>query len=272
MNCFQGQLSFFKSIVHLSRVLVVFDQHVHSRTVLFEIECYKIKKLYTESLEEHVKEEQYMLNLGGGTKEKLKQARLNLQISQIELHQIEQTMKNDRLTMEADLEELQHLINIQKKNVHELKTRLNHAEIRAKNPGVITWIDNQVGKSVNQGAKLVAIANLEKFKAEGKISDIYLDQLYPGQQVILEINEKTKLGAKITSVLPAIENNIVRFNIRLNKESHPSLRPNMEVNIHVITSLRENVKRIRNLFFLIMITFVFSEFRKRGIVFYEPDR
>lgn len=207
---------------------------------------YEIKRLYTESLEERLKEEQYMLDLGGGTKEKLKQARLNLQISRIELRQIEQTMKNDRLTMQADLEELQHRINIQEKNVRELKTRLSEAEIRTKNPGVITWIDNQVGKSVNQGTKLVAIANLEKFKAEGKISDIYLDKLYPGQPVIIEISDKTKLNAKITSVLPAIENNIVRFNIRFDEESHPSLRPNMEVDIHVITSLQENVRRIKN--------------------------
>lgn len=206
----------------------------------------KIKKLHTRSLEERLKEEQYMLELGGGTKEKLKQARLNLQISQIEMEQIKQTILNDQESMEADLQELRHQINIRKKNVRELRSMLRHAEVRAKNDGVITWIDNHIGKSVHPGARLVTIANLESFIAEGKISEIYADRLYSGQKVQLRVNDETDIYGSISGILPSIDNNIVCFNIALDKKSHPSLRPNMKVDVFVITDEEKNALRLTN--------------------------
>jgi HlyD family secretion protein len=207
---------------------------------------YEIKKLQVENMKAELEEEKYINKIGGGTKEKIEQAELNLKISLLELEQIKQSIMNQEKAMQADLLSQNFEISIQQKNVSDLRDKLNQSTIIADKEGVITWIDDQIGKNINTGDELVKIANLESYEVAGSISDRYADQLNTGRQVMVRLNEGTDVRGEIVSISPSVSGNTVQFKINLKIKNHPLLRPNLKVDVFVITSFKNHVAIIKN--------------------------
>lgn len=207
---------------------------------------YEIKKLQTDNMATGLEEEKYLNSIGGGTQERIEKAELNLKISRLELEQIRQSIHNLEKTIQADLLGLNYEISIQQKNVTELQVKLDQSTIKADKHGVITWINNQIGKNINQGDELVKIANLQSYDVKGTISDIHASQLGIGKKVIVRLNENTDLRGEIVNVSPSVSVNSIRFDVSLENKSHALLRPNLRVDVFVITSSEESVTRIKN--------------------------
>ncbi len=206
----------------------------------------RIKELNVESLENELRQEEYLDSIGGGTREKIENARLNLKIATLELEQLRQTVDNSKKSMVADLTGLNYEINIQAKNVEELEETLVRSTIIADKKGVITWIDNQIGKVVAKGTELVKIANLESYEMEGTIPDRYSSSIRPGTEIEVRLSEREHVRGQITSISPAITNNTVQFRVRLYEKNHPLLRPNLKTDLYVITSFSDSVVRVQN--------------------------
>jgi HlyD family secretion protein len=207
---------------------------------------YEIKKLQVENLEAELKDEKYLDEIGGGTKEKIEKAELNLKISRLELEQISQSIQNKEKSMQASLLGLNFELSIQQKNVNELQDKLNQSTITTDKDGVIIWINDQIGKNINAGDELVKIANLQSYEVTGSISEMNADKLNIGGQVIARVNENTEIRGEIVSISPAIDGNIIQFKIKLAEKDHALLRPNLKVDVFVITSYKENVIRVKN--------------------------
>lgn len=206
----------------------------------------QVKKLQVENMEAEVKAEKYLDEIGGGTKEKIEKAELNLQISKLELNQIQQTILNKEKAMEADLYGLNYEISIGRKNVNELREKLNASTITADKKGVITWINSEIGKTVTSGEELVKIANLESFWIEGIISEMHASKLAVGGMVRARLNETTELTGTIVSISPAVESNTIRFKVKLENKNHKLLRPNLKVDLYVITAFKKDAILVKN--------------------------
>ncbi len=207
---------------------------------------FNIKKLSVESMEADLKEERYLDSIGGGTKEKIEKAELNLKISKLELEQISQTIENSEKAMEADLVGLNYEINIQQNNINELESKIDRATIKADKKGVITSINSQIGQSVSEGEELAKVANLQSYEVDGSISDMHSEKLSNGASVIVRINGQTDIDGEVVSISPAIEENLIQFKIKLAQKEHPQLRPNMKVDVFLVTAFKKNVLRIKN--------------------------
>ncbi len=207
---------------------------------------HQIKKLQVESMETELKEEEYLNDIGGGTKEKVEKARLNLKIATIELQQIEETIINQEKSMETDLYGLNYEISIGQRNVEELQEKLNSSSITADKKGVITWINSEIGKSVGAGDELVKIADIESFRIEGVISEMHASKLSGGGQVLVRFDEETEITGQIAGISPSVESNTIQFKVRLGEKNHPLLRPNLKVDLFVITSFKKNVVMVPN--------------------------
>ena len=207
---------------------------------------FNIKKLSVESMEADLKEERYLDSIGGGTKEKIEKAELNLKISKLELEQINQTIENSEKAMEADLVGLNYEINIQQNNINELESKIDRATIKADKKGVITSINSQIGQSVSEGEELAKVANLQSYEVDGSISDMHSEKLSNGASVIVRINGQTDIDGEVVSISPAIEENLIQFKIKLAQKEHPQLRPNMKVDVFLVTAFKKNVLRIKN--------------------------
>ncbi|MHC2991332.1 RND transporter [Pontibacter sp. HJ8] len=205
----------------------------------------EIKRMRVKSLQAQLEDEQYLLKIGGGTQESVKQADLNLKIAQQELAQIEQDMVTERQLLKADKRELQYTLAMQSRSIEELQRKMEQAEVRATQPGVITWVKNEIGSSVNAGDIIARLADLRSYRVQATISDAYAEQLSPGGSAIVRIND-TDLKGTIASIKPTVENGTVTFFVALEEKAHQLLRPSLRVDVYVSTSSRNKVLRVQN--------------------------
>lgn len=204
-----------------------------------------IKQLRINSLEADVENAKRLYKAGGGTREDIEKAEQNLKVARLEKLQLENEISSKQQTMQVEMREAAIAASIQENDLKELQRRLQRASIVASRPGVVTWVNKNIGATIRDGEALAKIADLSSFKVQGSISDTYLDQVRPGMKAIIRINEE-KLGGTVVKIQPAIQNNIVYFDIRLDSVNNAMLRPNMKVELFLVTAASNNVFRVAN--------------------------
>lgn len=204
-----------------------------------------IKQLKINSLEAAVQDAKRLYKAGGGTREEVEQAELDLRIAQLEKRQLENEIKNKQLTMRTDMRESEIAAQIQYKDLDELERKLMQANIVATRQGVITWVNKNIGSMINEGTSLVKVADLGSFKIVGSVSDAFADQVRTGMPVIARINDSLLRGM-VMNIHPAVQNNILSFEVQLDNRNSRLLRPNMKLDIFLVTDNRQDVWRVAN--------------------------
>src|SRR5688500_16042906 len=204
-----------------------------------------IKQLRINSLEAAVEDAKRLYKAGGGTRESVEQAELDLKVARLEKQQLENEIRNKQQTMRVDIRESQIAAAIQENDLRELGRKLEQANITATRDGVVTWVNKNIGSSIAQGEALARFADLGSFKVAGRISDAYFDQLQTRMPVIIRINDSTTRGT-ITNINPSVQNGIIAFDITLSDPNSKLLRPNMKVDVYPITSVESNIVRVQN--------------------------
>lgn len=206
---------------------------------------YDIKELQTRYARSEQDRVSHLVEIGGATKADLDQAKLNVEISKRELQQLADQIKNQQETLNADLKSLDIKIRIQQNKINEVKRQIELAETRAARDGVVTWVNDNIGSSVNAGDVVARVADLSSFKVEARISDVHATRLKVGGPVRVRIND-TVLSGTIENIQPAVEDGVMTFLVDLDDRSNPLLRSNLRVNVFVVTSLKPSVTRVRN--------------------------
>lgn len=204
-----------------------------------------IKQLRISNLADAVENAKRLFKAGGGTREGIEQAELNLKVAQLEKKQLENEIKSKQQTMQIEIKEAEIALAIQENELHELQRKLNLANIIATRSGVVTWINKNIGASVHEGESLARIADLGSFKVNGSISDNYMDQLRNGMPVIIRVNE-VQMKGHVANVYPSVQNNIVSFDVQLDERNNKQLRPNMKVEVFLVTDVQNNTMRVTN--------------------------
>lgn len=204
-----------------------------------------IKQLRNNSLEADLENARRLYKAGGGTKEDVEKAELNLKVSQLEKQQLENEIKSKQQTMQVEIRESEIAAEIQQKDLSELERKLKLADIVASRQGVVTWINKNIGASVREGESLARIADLSSFKVVGSISDNYLAELHIGMSALVRINDSTVRGS-VVNIYPSVQNNIVSFDIQLNDRNNKLFRPNLKVDVYLVTATSNNVLRVAN--------------------------
>jgi HlyD family secretion protein len=204
-----------------------------------------IKQLRISSLTDAVENAKRLYKAGGGTRESIEQAEQNLRIAQLEKKQLENEIKSKQQTMRIEIREAGIAAAIQQNELGELQRKLNLANVVATRAGVVTYVNRNIGANIHEGEMIARIADLNSFKVTGNISDNYLDQLHNNMPAIIRIND-TQLRGHVTNVYPSVQNSIITFDIQLDERNHKQLRPNMKVDVFVVTATRSRVMRVAN--------------------------
>jgi len=204
-----------------------------------------IKKLRITSLVDAVENARRLFKAGGGTQENIEQAQLNLQVARLEKQQLENEIRSKQKTMQIEIKEAEISAAIQRSDLNALQRKLDLANIVATRPGVITYLNKNIGATVNEGETLARIADLSSFKVAASISDNALDQMHTGIPVIVRINE-TQLRGQVSNVSPTVANGVISFDIQLDERNNKLLRPNMKVDVYVVTAAHSKVMRVAN--------------------------
>ena len=205
----------------------------------------EIKQLRINSLEADVENAKRLFKAGGGTREGIEQAELNLKVAKLEKQQLENEIKSKQQTMQVQMKEAEIAAAIQQNDLHELERKLQLANIVASREGVVTWVNKNIGAAIHEGEALARIADLSSFKVQGSISDNYLDQLHNAMVAIIRINE-TLIRGTVINIQPSVQNAVVSFDIRLDERNNKLLRPNMKADVFLVTASKTNVLRAAN--------------------------
>jgi HlyD family secretion protein len=204
-----------------------------------------IKQLKINSLQADVENAKRLFNAGGGTRESIVQAELDLKVAKLEKQQLENEIKSNQQTMQVEMKEAEIAAEIQESDLHELERKLKLANIVASRSGVVTWVNKNIGSAIKEGESLVRIADLGSFKVVGSIADNYIDRLHNGMTAIILINE-TQMRGRVANIYPSVQNGIVSFEIALNERNNQLFRPNMKVDVYLVTSTHNGVLRVAN--------------------------
>jgi HlyD family secretion protein len=204
-----------------------------------------IKQLRISNLADAVENAKRLFKAGGGTREGIEQAELNLKVAQLEKKQLENEIKSKQQTMQIEIKEAEIALAIQQNDLAALQRKLQLANIVATRNGVVTYVNKNIGATVHEGDALARIADLSSFKVNGSISDNYMDQLHAGMPVIVRINE-VQMKGHVVNVYPSIQNSIVNFDVQLDERNNKQLRPNMKVDVYLVTDVRNKVMRVAN--------------------------
>ena len=205
----------------------------------------KIKLLNINKLKADLEDAKRLEKVGGGTKEDITRAQNALRIAELEKQQLENDLSYNRKSMGASLRETELGAQIEGKNLKELQHKLKMADIVADRKGVLTWVNENIGSSVNEGEMLARVADLGSFRVEGSCSDVYAEQVKAGLSVIIKVNESVLRGM-ISQVKPAVKDGVIGFVIQLENAQNESLRPNMKVEVYVVTNRSSNTLRVAN--------------------------
>jgi HlyD family secretion protein len=204
-----------------------------------------IKELKINSLQADVENAKRLYKAGGGTREQIEQAELDLKVALLEKKQLENEIKSKQQTMKVDIRESEIAAQIQQADLSELQRKLQQANIIANRAGVVTWVNKNIGATVTEGETLARIADLGSYKVSGTISDSYLNELRAGLPAVIRINDSTVRGT-VVNIHPTIQNGIVSFDVQLEERNSKLYRPNMKVDVFVVTNSKKNAMRVVN--------------------------
>ena len=196
-------------------------------------------------MEADLQDAQRLNKIGGATAEHVQRADLNLKIARIEQQKLANDLQYRKSVIGSDKRNLELELLIEEKSLKKLQQELRQTVVTAPRAGVLTWINEDIGKQVSIGDPLVRIADLGKFRIEASCSDRYGQQVKVGMPVRVRITNQY-LAGQISSVLPAVENNTIEFIVQLEAAESDLLKPNMRVEVFLISDKKENVLLAKN--------------------------
>lgn len=204
----------------------------------------EIKKLELESFEIALDRKQKLFDKGVVSEDDLRSARVDVKRARIELRQLEESVRWTREATDVQLEKLELERRIQEKERDQARRELLLATACSDHDGVLTWAIQNQGTTVRQGDVIARVADLSSFRVEARISDVHGPSLNPGLPARVQVGAEI-LDGTVRRVLPEVENGVLTVLVDLERSTHAALRPNLRVDVHLVTARKESTLRVK---------------------------
>ena len=222
------------------------QQRVTNHNKLSEMEMnLKVSRMELDRKAVELRNERYLDSLGAGTTDKVRQVELDYNVSVLKLKEDEQKYKNEQALAEADLKVKELELNIFRKSLAETRRTLEDAQIRSPRKAILTYVNNEIGSQIGQGAKVAIVSDLSHFKIEGEIADTYGDRIAAGSKAVIKIGSD-KLDGTVSDVTPLSKNGVISFTVQLEEDNHRRLRSGLKTDVYVMNAVKDDVLRIAN--------------------------
>ena len=222
------------------------QQRVTKHNKLSEMEMnLKVSRMELDRKAVELRNERYLDSLGAGTTDKVRQVELDYNVSILKLKEDEQKYKNEQALAEADLKVKELELNIFRKSLAETRRTLEDAQIRSPRKAILTYVNNEIGSQIGQGAKVAIVSDLSHFKIEGEIADTYGDRIAAGSKAVIKIGSE-KLDGTVSDVTPLSKNGVISFTVQLEEDNHKRLRSGLKTDVYVMNAVKDDVLRIAN--------------------------
>lgn len=175
--------------------------------------------------------------------QELREAELAEAQAAIELKQLETSREIARAGSDAEVEGLGlEAANLRARRADAWR-ELQRGTARAEHDGVVTWTLTEEGATVRKGDPIARVADLSAFRVEGTVSDLNSGRMAIGLPVRVDAGEQELRGA-VSSIDPTIRNGVMTFTVALQDKSNAALRPNLRVDVFVLTEQKARALRV----------------------------
>src|SRR6185503_20068248 len=144
---------------------------------------WEIKNLEFKSATQNSARNRELHKQGLVSSELLSQAELQEEKNRYELKQLDESKRNARQSTDTQLEGLALEMKTLEKERTEARRQLELATTKSDRDGVLTWVVPEEGATVQKGAVLARIADLNSFHVQATVSDIHASRLSAGMPV-----------------------------------------------------------------------------------------
>jgi HlyD family secretion protein len=205
----------------------------------------EVKKLRITSLKSQLADQLQLLEVGGISPARIDQTKQEITLAEKDLQTLVEKNSIRLKQLESEEKGLLLQIRIEEKQLEEREQLIEKMSIRAPSAGIILSVAGRAGEKVGPDHLLVRMSDLSSFKITGSIDEQYANRLKTGNRVLVNIDNQEQLEGTVGNITPVVENNRIQFNVHLKESSHPKLMANQQVEIQIITHLKENALRLK---------------------------
>lgn len=222
------------------------QQRIKNNSALSDMEMQlKVNDMQIAKMEVEVLNEKYLDSIGAGTTDKVREVEIKYRVALLEQEQSRKKFENDCKVADAELRVQELDLAIFRKTLSETKRILEDAQIRSPRKAILTYINNQVGARVGQGAEVAILSDLSRFRIDGEIADSYGDRISVGSKSVIKIGNDELTGV-VSNVTPLSKNGVIQFTVQLDNPDNRRLRSGLRTDVYVMNAIRESVMRIAN--------------------------
>jgi multidrug efflux pump subunit AcrA (membrane-fusion protein) len=179
--------------------------------------------------------------------------RLQLQISQTRLTEIQDTLDNEKaVTKQSEVSAQANLLR-RRSSLKNQEEQLEWTTIKAPMAGTVTLLEIEEGEIVTSGRSafsqsppLMTIADLSKMVVKTYINEVDMERLRMDQQAVIKVDayKNTTYEGRVAEISPSGEerDNIITFEVMVEVVGSPSeLRPGMSADVDVVTYEEKDV-------------------------------
>jgi HlyD family secretion protein len=178
------------------------------------------------------------------SEERLREIELIEEKTWHELRQLEESKRNAQASTKTQLEGLALEMKTLEQERVEAMRQMELATTKSDRNGVLTWVVNEEGATMEKGAVLARIADLSAFRVEASVSDVHANKLSAGLPVTVKINDELLRGS-ISRINPAVNNGVITLAVSLEDKSNALLKSNLRVDVLIATDRKDRVLRIK---------------------------
>lgn len=204
----------------------------------------QIKTLELKSAQASTARNNSLFKQGLLSEEKLREVELLEEKTRTELKQLEDSKRNSQASTKTQLEGLALEMKTLEQERAEAQRQLELATTKSDRNGVLTWVVEVEGSTVQKGTVLARIADLSTFRVEATVSDVHASRLSAALPVKVKINDDLLPGL-IASINPAVANGIITMLVALDDKSSDLLKSNLRVDVLISTDRKERALRIK---------------------------
>lgn len=175
---------------------------------------------------------------GLASREALMAAKLEVDLAQATLDNLEAKAANTKATVQAELDGIGLSVGILEREIAELDRKLSYSKASSAVGGTLTFTLTEPGTRVHPGDVLARVSDLTAFRVKATVSDTHASRIEPGMPAKVHVDGVT-IGGRVSTVLPAVENGSVSFLVDPEDPGHPGLRASRRVDVEVVVDRRE---------------------------------
>jgi HlyD family secretion protein len=204
----------------------------------------EVKRLQLEQLKQQLDRDRQLHAEGLMSVELFRKSELASAQAAVELKQLQAERANAQVSTRAEIEGLALETAKLRREEGEARRLVDLAAIRADRDGVVTSALTQEGIAIRKGDVVARLADLGSYRVEASVSDAYAARLAAGLPALVKAGD-TVLEGTVIGIDPTVANGVLTVNVSLREAAASALRPNLRVDVQLVTDRRPDTLRVR---------------------------